>query len=319
MTSGINRRHFLHAAALAAISPIIPSAHAGRAPQIAYGVQSTAEEVTDGLDLRGKTALITGCNSGIGYETMRVLAMRGVHVIGTSRTAEKAEIACRSVRGQTTAAVLELDQFDSIVTCANAVKALDVPIDMLICNAGIVLGNHETVNGIEKQFYVNHLGHFVLTAHLLDRVKAAPQGRVVVVGSNDHRNAPDGGIQFDHLSGERWHARGYSHSKLANGLFSLELARRLEGTKTTSNCVTPGHSRTNILREFDNKYREEAKTPAQGAASICHVATHPSLKNVSGKYFADCNFAEPGKQQTDKAMAAKLWAVSTELCKAYLP
>ncbi len=111
---------------------------------------------------------------------------------------------------------------------------------MLILNAGIVLGKLEQVDGLEKQFVVNHLGHFLLTRRVLDLVTSAPQGRVLTVGSGNHFDAPADGIQFDNLSGQGWSGSGYAHSKLANGLFSLELARRLSGTRATSNCLTPG-------------------------------------------------------------------------------
>jgi NAD(P)-dependent dehydrogenase (short-subunit alcohol dehydrogenase family) len=188
---------------------------------------------------------------------------------------------------------------------------------MLILNAGIALAKLEQVNGLEKQFVVNHLGHFVLTNRLRPRVISASQGRVVVVGSGNHRNAPQGGIQFDNLSGKGWSDRGYAHSKLANGLFSLELARQLRGS-TTSNCVTPGAVRTNIRRYIAPSDLDQPKSAPQGAATLCYVATEPALARVSGEYFADCNPAPQSAYQTDAAMAAKLWEVSTQLTRKYL-
>jgi NAD(P)-dependent dehydrogenase (short-subunit alcohol dehydrogenase family) len=185
--------------------------------------------------------------------------------------------------------VLELSDFDSVVACAAEVRALGAPIDMLICNAGVLLSELQQVNGIEMQFVVNHLGHFLLTNRLLDRVVAAPQGRVVVVGSMSHRQVPEGGIQFDVLSGEGWVNRAYGHSKLANGLFSLELARRLGGTNATSNSLHPGV-----------------------------VATNPALAGVTGQYFVDCNPEEPSEHQRDTAMDTRLWAVSEDLVRAHL-
>ena len=147
------------------------------APVSPFGPTSTAEEVTAGLDLSGMTALVTGCNSGIGLETMRVLALRGAHVIGTGRTVERARLACDTVEGRATPVALELSDFDSIVACADAVQAMDTPIDMLICNAGMLVRELQQVNGLEIQFVVNHLGHFILTNRLLDRVLAAPEGQ----------------------------------------------------------------------------------------------------------------------------------------------
>lgn len=284
----------------------------------AFGAASTAEEVTAGLDLTGRAALVTGCNSGIGYETMRVLALRGAVVIGTGRTQDKAEEACRSVKGKTVPAVLELTDFDSVVACADRIRKLNLDIDMLICNAGIVLDRQEQVRGIEKQFVVNHLGHFILVNRLLDKVIAAPQGRVVVLGSNNHRDAPSGGIQFDDLSGKDWFRRGYAHSKLANGLFSLELSKRLQSTRATSNCVTPGPTRTAILRNTAGSTANYRNSVEQGAATPCYVATNPALNKVSGGYFKNCAPEPQGEYQTDAAMAARLWSVSEQLTRAYL-
>lgn len=175
------------------------------------------------------------------------------------------------------------------------------------------------MNGIEQHFLINHLGHFLLTQHLLDRVTAARQGRVVVIGSRDHRTAPEGGIQFNDLSGKSWNGY-YSHSKLANGLFSLELARRLRTTRATSNCLTPGPVDTNIRRhQSKDKWPDKLISPAEGAATICYVAADPSLARVSGEFFRYCSPAEQHAYQTDAAMAKKLWDVSTELTRKYLP
>jgi len=250
---------------------------------------------------------------------MRVLAMRGAHVIGTARTMDKGREACGKIKGKTTPVVLELTDFSSVVNCADAIRAMNVDIDMLILNAGITLLDWQQVNGLEKQFVVHHLGHFILTQRLLDRVAAAPLGRVVTVGSGNHRDAPEGGIQFDDLSGRHWYRRAYAHSKLANGLFSLELSQRLRNTRATSNCLSPGPVDTNIRRGLPSSMTpRNLKTPAQGAATVCYVATHPSLATVSGEYFSDCNPAAQSAHQTDRAMAAKLWQVSTELTHRFI-
>jgi NAD(P)-dependent dehydrogenase (short-subunit alcohol dehydrogenase family) len=315
----VNRREFFHDLALLGAAAQLPSMALADIPRSAFGADATAEAVTAGLNLSGKTAVVTGCNSGIGLETMRVLAMRGAHVIGTARTLEKGQRACAQVKGRTTPVVLELSDFDSVVACADTIRTLNVDIDMLILNAGIILGDWQQVNGIEKQFVVNHLGHFILAQRLLDRVTSAEQGRVVVVGSGNHRDAPDGGIQFDELSGRDWHRRGYAHSKLANGLFSLELSRRLAKTRATSNCLTPGPVDTNIRRDLPaSSAPPNLKSPAQGAATVCYVAAHPTSRNVNGEYFANCNPAPQSTYQTDRAMAAKLWQVSTDLTRRYL-
>ncbi len=310
----VNRRDFIRRAALIGAASQLPIAIA----HSACSATATAEEVTAGLNLSGKIAVITGCNSGIGLETMRVLALRGAHVIGTARTIEKGREACARIKGHATPVVLELTNFASIVACAESIRQMGVRIDMLILNAGITMPTWRMINGIEQHFLVNHLGHFLLTQRLLDRVTAAEQGRVVVVGSGNHRDAPAGGIQFGDLTGKSW-KNYYAHSKLANGLFSLELSKRLRGTAATSNCLTPGAVDTNIRRHLSKSdWPDTLKSAAAGAATVCYVAAHPSLAKVTGEYFKDCAPAPQSAHQTDAAMATKLWDVSTALTRKYL-
>jgi NAD(P)-dependent dehydrogenase (short-subunit alcohol dehydrogenase family) len=288
-------------------------------PHSPFGATSTAEEVTAGIDLTGRTALVTGCNSGIGYQTMRVLAMRGAHVLGTARSIKKGKDACKSVAGRCTPLVLELTDFDSIVACTNQVQAMDVSLDIVVCNAGILFRDYRQVRDLEMHFVVNHLGHFILVNRLLDEVIAAPQGRVLVVSSNAHRSAAADGIRFDDLSGRSWTSSAYGHSKLANGLFSLELARRLEGTDATSNSLHPGIVDTKMLRSAGIRLSQRwLKTPEQGAATTCYLATSPALVGVSGYYFADCNPEEPSALMQNVEMAKQLWDVSEELVHDYL-
>lgn len=289
-----------------------------------FGKRSTAEDVTAGMDLTGKTALVTGCNSGLGLETMRVLALRGAHVIGAARTLEKAEKACAGVEGRTTPLVLELTDLPGIVSAAEQVADMDIPVDMLILNAGIMqLPELQLSNGVERQFAVNHLGHFLLTHHLLDQVVAAGAGRVVVVSSGAHRWARDG-VRFDNLDGSKGYdpREAYGVSKTANGLFSRELARRLAETSATSNSLHPGVIPTNLSRHLPNRTYDMSnpmfKTIPQGTATQCYVATSPDLAGVTGYYFDDCNPAVPNQHMQDDVAAAQLWAVSEELVADYL-
>jgi NAD(P)-dependent dehydrogenase (short-subunit alcohol dehydrogenase family) len=326
-----DRRRFIERSTLLAVAAYVGRAAAQDAPRSSFGPDATAEQVTEGIDLSAKTIVVTGCNSGIGLETMRVLALRGAHVVGTARTLERGQEACAGVQGKATPVVLELSNFDSVVECAAAIRALQTPIDALVCNAGVLQMELQQVRGMEMQFVVNHLGHFILVNRLLDRVVAAPQGRVVVVGSMAHAQTPPGGIQFDNLSGQGWERQAYGHSKLANGLFSFELAKRLQGTRATSNSLHPGVVATNIMRNLNvappagggnrgggggGGFAFEA--PAQGAATSCYLASHPSLAGVTGLYFVDCNPAEPSALQKDAALAARLWQVSEELTRPYL-
>lgn len=297
-----------------------------------FGAESTAEEVTAGMDLSGLTAMVTGCNSGLGYETMRVLALRGAHVIGTGRTLEKAEVACESVDGTTTPMALELSDFQSAVDCAQQVIEGGNTPDILICNAGInTFGDLELVGGIEKMFVVNFLGHFVLVNRLMPALQEKPSARIVHVGSRSgYMQAPAVGIDFDNLRGEgQFDAQeAYGRSKLANALFSLELSERLAGTGTTSNVIHPGLVKTNIARTapgwlrtaFDLFGGAIAKSPAQGAATQVYVATAPALQGVSGAYFEDCNPVQVSGEHHvfDREMAARLWQEAAGMTANFL-
>jgi NAD(P)-dependent dehydrogenase (short-subunit alcohol dehydrogenase family) len=322
----LSRRALLQAAAFAAATPVLTQVATAQSDDD-FDASSTAEEVTAGLDLSGKTMLVTGCNSGIGFETMRVLALRGAHVLGTARNAEKAETACANVEGKATPLVMELTDYDSVLRCAESAARLGKPLDALICNAGLRIPRHEKVAGVEKHLAVNHLGHFVITNELLGQVQAADAGRVVIVSSRAHRSAPEGGIEFDNLSGDAGFDMdtAYGQSKLANGLFAMELARRLQGTSTTCNALHPGVIRTGIIDDAPAWQRIAAdllgwlffKTLEQGAATTCYLAAHPALDGVSGRYFADCEEKEPTSLMTDAGLADRLWRVSEELAERW--
>ncbi|MBL8200759.1 MAG: SDR family oxidoreductase [Chromatiales bacterium] len=294
-----------------------------------FDADSTAEDVTAGMDLSGLTALVTGANSGLGYESMRVLALRGAHVIGTARTLEKATEACTSVPGRTTPVALELTDFDSVVACAAQVATLGVPLDILMCNAGVMeVPTAEQINGIERHFVTNHLGHFLLTRRLVPQLMAAPQGRVVVVSSGAYKQAPAAGIEFDNLSGERDYEprKAYGQSKLANYLFVRELARRMEGTRVTANALQPGVIMTNLGRYLPWYQVVTAKligwtfmkSVEAGAATQVYVATWPKLAGISGYFFRDCNAFLPGGNMENDELAARLWTVSEDLTQPWL-
>ncbi len=284
----------------------------------------TAEAVTQGINLSGKTALVTGVNSGIGTETMRVLALRGARVIGTARTMEKAVSACASISGDTVPLSCELTDLASVRACAQAIRDMDLDnLDIVIANAGIMaLPKLEQVNGIEKQFATNHLGHFLLINELLPLIGRTSSARVVVVSSAAHAQAPKAGIEFSNLSGERAYSgwRAYGQSKLANVLFANELNRHLP-TGSTANSLHPGIIATNLGRHMQGGFAwllgmfmmPFMVSIPQGAATSCYVATHPDVEGVAGRYFANCKEAKVSTLAQDRGLAAKLWSVSAEL------
>lgn len=294
---------------------------AARGPS-GFGYASTAADVTEGLSLAGQNILITGCTSGIGQEALRVLAWRGARVVGTARTLENAQRACGAMSGATLPLACELAEPASIDACIESVKKSGVRLDAIICNAGVMaFPELRTAHGYELQFFTNHIGHFMLVTGLLEAL--APRGRVVVLSSAAHRQAPKGGIQFDNLDGSKGYSAwtAYGQSKFANLLFAKELARRFAGSERTANAVHPGVIRTKLQRHmnplmavvFGTFGPLALKNVAEGAATEVYVATRPELAGVSGQYFADCNVAQPRGDVADPALARRLWETSEQI------
>lgn len=293
----------------------------GRRGASGFGYASTAEEVTAGLDLKGKTILITGVSSGLGQHSARVLSMRGAKILGAARTQAKASAACAALGGEAVGLECELSEPASVRACVEA-AAEHGPIDVILCNAGVMAVAERTiVHGQELQFLTNHVGHFMLVTGLLEQLR--DDGRVVMLSSAAHAWAPPSGIQFDDLTLASGYTpnRAYGQSKLANLLFTRTLARRLEGSGRTANAVHPGVIDTNLGRHMPLGVRMVMpvasvlvlKTIPQGAATQCYVATHPSLSGVSGEYFADCNVARSSAHAQDVAMGERLWEVTESI------
>lgn len=334
----VDRRQFLRSAGASMVSlPLagcgeVDKVRADGVPRGLFYADSTAEEITLGLDLSGKLAVVTGCTSGIGFETMRVLAKRGAYVVGTSRSMERADAACLRVRGATTPVQLELSDLDSVVRCAESIRSLNTPIDILVCNAGYRGGGNrrQLINGVEKHFAVNHLGHFVLVNRLLERLFLANQGRIVMVSSRAaYRDVGEKGIDLDDLGMTENYsdALAYGQSKLANALFSLALSDLLRGTRITSNALHPGVINTDIDRNLNPFTRfgfglltmVSGKSIEQGAATSCYVATNAELGATSGQFFEDFDAVTiAGSHLHDKELAAALMRVSEEITGDYL-
>ena len=292
-----------------------------------FGYNSTAEEVTAGLDLSGKTYLLTGCASGLGLETLRVLSMRGGHVIAVARSLEAARLALRSVRADGAPVACDLSEPSSARELVHMVKSLNRPLDAIICNAGVMALPKATVkHGLELQFLTNHIGHFILVTGLLGAL--APQGRVVMVSSGAHNMAPAGGIEFDNRDGQRGYSpwRNYGQSKLANLLFARQLARKLEGSGQRANALHPGVINTKLGRHMNPlavglmKLVRPIflKTIPQGAATQCYLAAHPDADRYNGEYFADCNPAVSSALGQDMDLAARLWETTEKLIEGVL-
>ncbi len=279
-------------------------------------------------DMQGKTVLITGGNSGIGKETAVALAGAGATAVVTSRDPARGERAAADIRQRSGADVtvmpLDLASFASIRAFAADFLQRYGRLDVLINNAGLILDRRtETEDGFETTFGVNHLGHFLLTGLLLDRIKASAPARIINVSSRAHRFARDG-LDFDDLQSTKGYRglRVYGRSKLANIYFTRELARRLEGSGVTVNAVHPGGVATGFARDGDVKglygllvrlAKPFLRTPEKGAETSIHLATTPELDGITGKYFADCQEAETTPIAQDDDAARRLWTASEAL------
>ena len=292
-------------------------------------------------DQTGRTAVITGANTGLGYETAVALAAKGANVVLAVRNTDKGKAAADLIARRTPGArvavqELDLTSLDSIRTAAEQLRAEHDTIDLLINNAGVMMTPKSTTkDGFELQFGTNHLGHFAFTGLLLDRVLAAPGSRVVTVSSVGHRFARNG-IRFDDLQSEREYSRvgAYGQAKLANLMFTYELQRRLQGTDTIAAAAHPGGSRSELTRNLPrpvgpSEQRSGAALPGRRhgcAADSC--GRRPTPACIGGQYFGPDGFGEQrgypivvasSQASHDVAAQQRLWTVSEELTGVTFP
>lgn len=279
--------------------------------------------------MNGKTVLITGGNTGIGLATAKALGALGAEIIITSRddskgAAAKAEIEQtigRSIRLER----LDLASFASIRAFASRILETTPRLDVLINNAGLILDKRVTTEeGFEATFGINHIGHFLLTDLLLDRLRESTPARIVVLASDAHYRAKSG-LDFDDLMSERGSFRGfdvYAKSKLANVMFTRELAKRLEGSGVTVNAAHPGVVATEFAGKDDTRgiigiffglIRPFLRTPEKGAATSVFLASSKEVEGVSGKYFADSREKPPSRPARDDEACQRLWEISEAL------
>jgi retinol dehydrogenase-14 len=281
--------------------------------------------------MAGRTVLVTGASGGIGRATALGLATRGAHLAITGRDRGRTEGAARELRaagggqgGQVDVFVADLSSQSEVRRLADEALQRLSRIDVLVNNVGGYWSTrHVTADGLERTFALNHLAPFLLTNLLLERLERSRPARVVTVASNAHAQ---GRIDFDDLQGERsWSgARAYSQSKLANVLFTYELARRLQATSVssvTANALHPGVVRTGfgaedpggVQRRFIPLMRPFMKAPAKGATTSIRLASAPELERVTGQHFANGKPKRSSERSYDEAVAARLWKVSADL------
>lgn len=290
----------------------------------AFNARSTTDQVLQGIDLTGKTVLLTGCNSGLGFETLRQMTSRGAHVIAAARNLKTAQDACAKVGGSTTPLACDLSDLSSVRKAIDTILESGRQIDIVIANAGIMaLPKLEQIYGLEKQFVVNYLAHFMLINGILSAIPQNAGSRIVILASSAHARAPKGGVDLANLSGEQYYKPWgqYGQSNVARILFARALARRLKDQGITVNSLHPGViADTNLARNLGLLMkaitpiaRLFTKTIPQGAATQCYLAAHPDAAGVTGKYFSDCNIAETTAAAQDDALGERLWKISEQL------
>lgn len=305
----------------------------GAAGPSGFGSKSTAEDVIAHCCLNSVTAIITGATSGIGAETARALAKRGARIIIPARNEKLAMDVKARIQRETPGAeiiVLELDlsSFASIRRFVAKFESFSLPLNILINNAGKFCQQLElSEDGFEMTFATNHLGHFLLTKLLLNKMvetarETKIEGRIVNVSSVLHSWLSKPEIHFNQLSNPKSFngTRAYATSKLANILHAKELASQLKmiNANVTANAIHPGIVRTAITRGHNEVITDSVfflaskllKTLPQAASTACYVAVHPRVAGVSGKYFADCNETSCSSLANDPYQAAELWRIS---------
>jgi len=275
--------------------------------------------------LEGKVCIVTGSTSGIGKETARALAHQGGKLILVGRNPDKTAATVEEFKREADNPDIEylladLSSQNEIRRLAEAFKNRHNRLDVLVNNAGaFFLWRQESVDGIEMTFALNHLGYFLLTNFLLDTIVASAPARIINVSSGSHLRAI---LDFDELQGRRGFGgmNAYGQSKLANVLFTYELARRLEGTGITVNALHPGFVATNIgsnigwfMRIIRPLMNVRALSVEEGAETVIYLATSPEVEGITGKYYFRCKPAPSSAYSYDEEVAKQLWAVSEEM------
>ena len=298
-----------------------------------FNRRSTAEQVSEGADLSGKNALVTGANTGIGLETARVLALRGARVIMACRNMQKAERARQSILDSANGSInddqldlleLDLNSLGATRQSAETFNARDLPLHLLINNAGIMIPmERRTEDGFEAHFGINHLAHFLFTNLILESLLAAGQARVVMVSSSAMGMATLTAALEDLNWEERRFSgfRSYGDSKLMNLMFARELNRRYGDHGIVASALHPGVIATELARDQSLPsmllglfMMPFMKTVDQGAATSIYVATSPDYESRGGLYFSNCREKRPDhKLALDDAVCLDLWQRSAEL------
>jgi NAD(P)-dependent dehydrogenase (short-subunit alcohol dehydrogenase family) len=275
--------------------------------------------------MKNKIVLITGANSGMGKVTALELAKKGAVIVMLCRNKKlgeeaRAEIISKSGNTNVTLLIADLSSQRSIRLLAEEFKKKYDHLDVLVNNAGLAFTKFQTSeDNIEMTLAVNHFGYFLLTNLLLDSLKAAPSGRVVNVASSTHKQAK---INFDDLQCKNGYSlfKAYNQSKLCNMLFTYELARKLNGTKVTVNCLNPGPVKTGLARDMGVVFQWLAKnffpSAEKASATAIYLASAAKVEGITGKYFEKCKEISSSDLSNDESVAKKLWEVSIRMVES---
>ena len=278
--------------------------------------------------MHGKTAVVTGGTSGLGEVAAVELARRGARVVLVARDAARGQATLGKLKAVNPGAdhalrLADLSKLAEMKRVAAEIATAEPAIDLLVNNAGAIFGRREeTADGLERTFAVNHMAYFVVTAGLLDRLAATPGARIVSTASTAHRGAR---LDFDDLQSRQGYSAlgAYGRSKLANILFTRELARRLEGSGVTATCHHPGVVATRfadnvgwLAKAAKLVLRPAFISPEKGAQTLLYLATSPAVEGRSGGYYDRCALTSPSPAAQDDAAAARLWAASEAIAAA---
>jgi len=281
---------------------------------IQFGRRSTADQVLAGIDLTGKHILVTGCNSGLGLETMNAIAANGAAVIGLARTIEAASRACAQASPACVPVGCDLANFESIAAALDTIRGLSVPLDAIVANAAAATPpSLQTRYGIEKQFLTNHIGHFMLVNGIADLLRDGTARIVMISSGACVSQTRSDGIMFDNLDGHQFYDPSIFHaqSKLANALYAKELSRRLAARGIAVNSADPGAARTRRRKGFFTRLL--AKSPAQAAATQALLAASPEALGITGEYWSNCKISHGNVLLQNTVLARRLWDVSQEI------
>ena len=277
-------------------------------------------------NLQGKVCLITGATNGIGEEAAKQIALMGAEIVFIARSPAKAEELKQSLKSLTgresTSIIADLSSQEDVKRAASEFLSMNKPLNILLNNAGIMnTSRKETVDGLEEVFSVNHLAYYSFTLMLMNKLIESGPSRVVNVASGAHMFVKD--MNFDDLQSEKEYKtmQVYGRSKLANILFTRELAERLEGKGVTVNCLHPGFVNTGIGsnnsptmgRILMTLARPFSRKTDRGAETSIYLCVSPEVENETGEYFYDCKKEKISAAASDKENATKLWEVSSKL------